>query len=170
MLALTHPLFHLEPEHDSNHESGADDAAITDAVGDETGVTDAVDESRLTVATVDGDSVNPVQATPSRNRKKKSKRSSGVPEHRVRKSSKKKPQKILHLDVKPGEYYLVRWKGAPNWPAVIVDDDMLPPRMIQTRPVSARRQDGTYRDEYSKGGKRAYERTYPVMFLGDNTL
>lgn len=42
---------------------------------------------------------------------------------------------------------------------------MLPSQLIKTRPVSAARPDGSYREDYADGGKRAHDRTYPVMYL-----
>ena len=73
--------------------------------------------------------------------------------------------RITHLDAKPGDHYYVKLKGYPPWPAVVCDDSMLPSQLIKTRPVSAVRDDGTYRDDYADGGKRAHDRTFPVMYL-----
>ena len=39
-----------------------------------------------------------------------------------------------------------------------------------TRPVTAARPDGTYREDFADGGKRAGDRTYPVMYLYTNEL
>ena len=73
--------------------------------------------------------------------------------------------KMFHLDAKPGDLFLVKLKGFPEWPVIIADEDMLPPQLTKTRPVTARRPDGTYRDDYADGGKRAIDRSYPVMYL-----
>lgn len=78
--------------------------------------------------------------------------------------------RIVHLDAKPGEHYFVKLKGYPAWPAVICDEDMLPQTLIKGRPVTAARPDGTYREDYADGGKRAHDRTFPVMYLYTNEL
>lgn len=47
---------------------------------------------------------------------------------------------------------------------------MLPEILLGTRPVSAKRADGSYREDFEEGGKNARDRTYPVMFLSTNEL
>lgn len=76
----------------------------------------------------------------------------------------------MHLDAKPGDYFMVKLKGYPTWPAVICDESMLPQALLATRPQTAARGDGSYREEYADGGKRAKERTFPVMFMATNEL
>lgn len=94
------------------------------------------------------------------------KKSSAVPEHKSKKLNKKKSKPLTNLDAQPGEYYFARMKGHPPWPSIICDEDMLPHSLLSTRPVTAAQKDGTYKKaEYADGGKRVYERTYPVMFL-----
>lgn len=85
---------------------------------------------------------------------------------------KKKQSKvrITHLDAKPGDYYFVKLKGSSPWPAIIADEEILTPEAIKRRPVSAMRPDGTYREDFADGGKRVYERRYPVMYLCTNDL
>ena len=61
-------------------------------------------------------------------------------------------------------------KGFPKWPAIICDDEMLPEALLANRPVTARRPDGTYREDFLKGGKNVRDRTYPIMFLGTYEL
>ena len=78
--------------------------------------------------------------------------------------------KLLHLDAQPGDHYYVKLKGFPQWPVIICDEDMLPQSLIKSRPVSAMRPDGTYREDFADGGKRAHDRTYPVMYLHTNEL
>lgn len=95
----------------------------------------------------------------------------GVPEHKSKKLNKKKSmQKITHLDAQPGDYYFARLKSYPPWPSIICDEEMLPASLITTRPVTTKQQDGTYRADYADGGKKAHERTYPIMFLQTNEL
>lgn len=95
------------------------------------------------------------------------KKSAGVPEHKTKKLNKKKSKPaITQLDAQPGEYYLARMKGHAPWPSVICDEEMLPRSLIDTRPVTTKQPDGTFRKpEYADEGKRAYERTFPIMFL-----
>ncbi|OAA63682.1 pre-mRNA splicing factor [Niveomyces insectorum RCEF 264] len=76
--------------------------------------------------------------------------------------------RMVHLDAKPGEHYFVKLKGYPAWPVVVCDEDMLPQTLIKTRPVTAARPDGTYREDYADGGRRAADRTFPVMYLHTN--
>ena len=78
--------------------------------------------------------------------------------------------RITQLDAKAGDYYLARLRSFPPWPAIICDEEILPQTLLQTRPVTAARSDGTYREDYADGGKRAAERTFPVMFLQTNEL
>lgn len=94
------------------------------------------------------------------------KKSSAVPEHKSKKVNKKKSRPLTNLNAEPGEYYFARMKGHPPWPAIICDEEMLPQSLLDTRPVTTKLPDGTYKKaEYADGGKRAYERTFPVMFL-----
>jgi hypothetical protein len=98
-------------------------------------------------------------------------KSSAVPEHKGKKLNKKKSMpKITHLDAQPGDYYLARLKGYPPWPSIIADEDMLPEIMLNTRPVTTKKPDGTYNDAYADGGKKMHERTFPIMFLYTNEL
>lgn len=77
---------------------------------------------------------------------------------------------ILHIDAKPGDHYFIKLKGFPQWPCIICDEDMLPHALISTRPVSAMRDDGTYREDFADGGKNAPNRTFPIMYLATNEL
>lgn len=100
-------------------------------------------------------------------------KSSAVPEHLKggKKLNKKASKaKILHLDAKPGDHFFAKLKGFPLWPVIICEEDMLPQNMLSTRPVTAARPDGTYREDFADGGKRAADRTYPVMYLHTNEL
>jgi hypothetical protein len=101
----------------------------------------------------------------------KGRRKSGVSEQKGKKLNKKASKaKILHLDAKPGDHFFARLKGFPPWPVVVCDEEMLPTNMISTRPVTAARSDGTYRDDYADGAKKVNDRTYPVMYLHTNEL
>ncbi|KAI5291867.1 hypothetical protein KEM54_003722 [Ascosphaera aggregata] len=83
-------------------------------------------------------------------------------------NKRKGASRPLHLDAKPGEYYIARLKSYPPWPSVICDEEMLPPALTAKRPVTTKQPDGTYFEAYADGGKRVYERTFPIMFLGSN--
>ncbi len=94
------------------------------------------------------------------------KRAAAVPEHKSKKLNKKKSKPLTNLAAQPGEYYIARMKGHPPWPSIICDEDMLPQSLLTSRPVTAQLADGTFKKpEYADGGKRAYERTFPIMFL-----
>lgn len=98
-------------------------------------------------------------------------KSIGGGETKGKKLNKKasKPR-ILHLDAKPGDYFFVKLKGFPQWPVIICDEDMLPASLLRSRPVTAKRADGTYREDYADGGKNVADRTFPVMYLHTNEL
>ncbi|OWP00987.1 PWWP domain-containing protein [Marssonina coronariae] len=96
-------------------------------------------------------------------------KSSGVPEHKGKKLNKKASSaKITHTDAKPGDYFYVKLKGYPLWPAIVCDDSMLPSTLLKSRPVTAASADGTYREDYADGGAKVKDRTFPVMYLHTN--
>lgn len=115
--------------------------------------------------------VPPINGTPAPSKRANTggssrKKSSAVPEHKSKKLNKKKSRPLTNLNAQPGEYYIARMKGHPPWPSVICDEDMLPQSLLTTRPVTAALEDGTFkRTDYADGGKRAHERTFPIMFL-----
>ncbi|OKL56809.1 hypothetical protein UA08_07753 [Talaromyces atroroseus] len=87
----------------------------------------------------------------------------------AKKSNKKKSQqRTTHLDAAPGEYYLARLKSFPPWPSIICDEEMLPLTLLNTRPVTTKQADGTYKEAFADGGKRVHDRTFPIMFLETN--
>lgn len=47
---------------------------------------------------------------------------------------------------------------------------MLPLSLLNTRPVTTKQADGTYKEAYADGGRRVYDRTFPIMFLETNEL
>ncbi|CAF9924722.1 MAG: hypothetical protein ALECFALPRED_002820 [Alectoria fallacina] len=118
--------------------------------------------------------VPPINGTPAPSKRASTggssrKKSSAVPEHKSKKLNKKKSRPLTNLNAQPGEYYIARMKGHPPWPSVICDEDMLPQSLLTTRPVTAALEDGTFkRTDYADGGKRAHERTFPIMFLHTN--
>jgi hypothetical protein len=100
----------------------------------------------------------------------KRKSGAGVPEHKKKtpaKKGKKSPPE-LRLNVSPGDMFMVAMRGYQPWPVIVCDEQMLPESLLSKRPVSAKRIDGTYREDFLEGGKNAKDRRYPVMFLGTN--
>ena len=98
-------------------------------------------------------------------------KSGGIPEHKSRKLNKKQSKaKLTHTDAKPGDYFYIRLKGYPLWPGIVCDEDMLPDTILKSRPVTAARADGTYRDDYADGGPKVKDRTFAVMYLYTNEL
>ncbi|KAK9417231.1 hypothetical protein SUNI508_09035 [Seiridium unicorne] len=98
----------------------------------------------------------------------KNRRKSAVASTGKKLNKKQSKAKIQHLDAKPGDHFFARLKGFPPWPVIVCDEEMLPQNMLNSRPVTAARPDGTYRDDYADGGKKASDRTYPVMYLQTN--
>ena len=118
------------------------------------------------------DATDATPATPATASKSNARRkSSGVSEHNKKKLNRKQSKaKMSHLDAKPGDYFFIKLKGYPKWPGIIAADDMLPEAILKSRPVTAARIDGTYREDYADGGKNVLDRTFPVMFLETNEL
>ncbi|KAI6792322.1 hypothetical protein KC363_g6393 [Hortaea werneckii] len=157
-------------------------AEPTEPVTDNTNVTKEDEETAGKQATTevnapDGEQTTEVaeppsaigDATPASGKKDSKRKSTGaVPEHRMKKTPKKKTGPTLHLDCKPGEHYWARLKGYPPWPAIICDEEMLPESLLASRPISTARPDGSLRQDFEEGGKNAKDRTFPVMFLFTN--
>lgn len=97
-------------------------------------------------------------------------KSSGVPEHKKKLNKKASKANLTHTDAKPGDHFFARLKGFPPWPVVVCDEEMLPSELIKSRPVTAAREDGTYREENADGGPRVKDRTFAVMYLYTNEL
>jgi hypothetical protein len=120
---------------------------------------------------VDAGAVESSDVTASANKSKARRKSGGVLEHKGKKLNKKASKaKMNHIDAKPGDYFYIRLKGYPLWPGIICDNEMLPESLVKSRPVTAARPDGTYREDFEDGGKNVYERTFPVMYLSTNEL
>ncbi|KAK7969829.1 hypothetical protein PG996_001733 [Apiospora saccharicola] len=100
--------------------------------------------SEAAEAAAEGAAVEANGATPS-SKQAARRKSTGTPA--AKKLNKKASKaRILHLDY----------------------ESMLPQTMLSTRPVTAARPDGSYREDFADGGKRAADRTYPVMYLYTN--
>jgi hypothetical protein len=124
------------------------------------------------VAPAADESVEPTDDTPASVGKSKARRKSGgIPEHKGKKLNKKASKaKMTHSDAKPGDYFYVRLKGYPLWPAIVCDESMLPNTLIKSRPVTAARPDGSYRADFEDGGPKVKDRSFPVMYLHTNEL
>jgi hypothetical protein len=119
------------------------------------------------------ESAEPTVDTPASAGKSKAplrRKSGGIPEHKKKLNKKASKAKMTHTDAKPGDYFYVRLKGYPLWPAIVCDESMLPNTLIKSRPVTAARPDGSYRDDYEDGGPKVKDRTFPVMYLHTNEL
>ncbi|KAL7936831.1 hypothetical protein V8C35DRAFT_277346 [Trichoderma chlorosporum] len=139
----------------------AEDEKKTDADGDAE-MKDAADNAAEAEADATAAADTPAA-------KGKSRRKSTAGESKGKTLSKKGSKaRLTHIDAQPGDHFLVKLKGFPAWPAIICDEDMLPQALINTRPVSAARPDGSYSEAYADGGKRVHDRSFPVMYLYTN--
>lgn len=123
------------------------------------------------VPTADGSAESTTDTPASAGKAKPRRKSGGIPEHKGKKLNKKASKaKMTHSDAKPGDYFYVRLKGYPLWPAIVCDESMLPNTLIKSRPVTAARPDGTYRADFEDGGPKVKDRSFPVMYLYTNEL
>ncbi|KAI9687046.1 MAG: hypothetical protein M1822_002456 [Bathelium mastoideum] len=159
-----------DPAAPKDAQNGAETTTNDDEkTQDATTIEDKVPNGEENAAAPQAEPSAGTKATPtSANKKEKRKSSSGVPEHKSKKLNKKKSMPTLNLSIQPGEYWWARMKGYPPWPAIVCDEEMLPETLLKTRPVSAARPDGSYRDDFLENNKNAKERTYPIMYLGTN--
>lgn len=138
---------------------------------DTTDAPDATEASETAAADAESAPAGDVDADATADKSKSRRRSSGVPEHKGKKLNKKASKaKLFHTNAQPGDHFLVKLKGYPQWPVIVCDEEMLPETLLKSRPVTAKRADGTYREDYADGGKRANDRTFPVMYLRTNEL
>lgn len=149
----------------------AEDVEMADKPADEP----AVDANEAEKADVEqevaaGAAAEAESAIPGDKAKAQARRKSAGDAKAKKLNKKASKAKILHVDAKPGEHYFAKLKGFPPWPVIIAEEDMLPHSMLSTRPVTAARPDGTYREDFADGGKRIQDRTFPVMYLHTNEL
>ncbi|KAI2724053.1 hypothetical protein CBS147318_984 [Penicillium roqueforti] len=120
-------------------------------------------------APADVEAIAPAEANGTPASAKKSSKNRRTSTGTTQKLSRKKSQsRITHLDAKPGQTYLARLRSYAPWPAIICDEGILPSSLLETRPVTAMQKDGSYKGEYGDNGRRAHERTFPVMFFDTN--
>lgn len=161
----------LDPTVTTGKESASTDTSDKATEGDvdmeDKPAPEDVADSEMIDAAEDANN-DPVTPVPSRSQaRRKSTATTDKGKKLNRKASK---ARILHLDAKPGDHFFAKLKGFPPWPVVICEEDMLPQNMLSSRPVTAARPDGTYRDDFADGGKRVADRTFPVMYLHTNEL
>ncbi|KAG0650649.1 hypothetical protein D0Z07_2721 [Hyphodiscus hymeniophilus] len=126
-------------------------------------------DEAVTIITPDGDAAVSTEASGSKSNPRPRRKSGGVPEHKNKKLNKKASKaKMTHTDAKPGDYFMIRLKGYPLWPGIVCDESMLPNTLLKSRPVTATRPDGSYREDYADGGAKVNDRTFPVMYLHTN--
>lgn len=176
---------HLYPGHKDRPLTHPASPAVADKTNDATGAMSDVEMTDAAAAPADSDNKTPAPAeqpaaetpaaatatgpTPSKSHAKR--KSVGAADAKGKKLNKKASKaRILHIDAQPGEHYFVKLKGFPQWPVVICDESMLPNSLLKSRPVTAKRSDGKYRDDYQDGAKKAADRTFPVMYLHTNEL
>ena len=74
-------------------------------------------------------------------------------------------------DAKAGEYWLITKDGEDPWPVVICDENMVRSYFKgKQRPDGARRQDGTWGEEFKSNGRHFSERYFPAIKLGSMKL
>ncbi|TVY25011.1 PWWP domain-containing protein [Lachnellula hyalina] len=162
------------PATDTTNSDQASDKLIEDkavAISQDTEMKDTIVDNEAASAPVSAsESAELAVATPASSSKAKApRRKSGVPEHKGKKLNRKASRvKMTHTDAKPGDYFFVRLKGFPLWPAIVCDETMLPEPLLKSRPVTAARADGTYREDYEDGGPKEKDRTFAMMYLHTN--
>lgn len=144
-----------------------DEAAKHESVTAKSDAT-AVESNGDTTVAIDASAPNGAPASSKKANGKSRKSAGGIPEHKSKKTPSKKKTKELHLHTKPGDMWMVAMRGYQPWPVIICDEDMLPESLLMKRPVSAKRLDGTYREDFQDDGKNAKDRRFPIMFLGTN--
>jgi hypothetical protein len=156
-------------------EAATDKKTDAEAEADKPASSDEVPESKADgeateAAPADAETAAPAEANGTPASAKKSSKNRRASTGTQKLSRKKSQSRITHLDAKPGQTYLARLRSYAPWPAIICDEDILPPSLLETRPVTAMQQDGSYKGDYADGGRRAHERTFPVMFFETNEL
>ncbi|KAF4769451.1 hypothetical protein HAV15_008353 [Penicillium sp. str.  len=151
-------------EKKADAEDEADKPTTSDEVPEAKG-----DGETAEAAPADAEAAAPAEANGTPASAKKSSKNRRTSTGATQKLSRKKSQsRITHLDAKPGQTYLARLRSYAPWPAIICDEGILPPSLLETRPVTAMQKDGSYKGEYGDDGRRAHERTFPVMFFDTN--
>lgn len=133
---------------------------------------DKTEQADARAPNADGDDANAAAPNASKSKTPARRKSTAGADGAKGKKLNKKGSRaaITHIDAQPGQHFFIKLKGYPQWPCIICDEDMLPHALIKTRPVSAARSDGTYREDFADGGKRAADRTFPIMYLATNEL
>jgi len=156
---------HADSKAFANQEASAQ---ITEATADPVATSNAEQQELLGDGSTGADSET--AAVTSKGKLPPRRKSGGIPEHKKKLNKKASKANLTHIDAKPGDHFFARLKGFPPWPVIICDEEMLPSELIKTRPVTAAREDGTYRDENADGGPRVKDRTFAIMYLYTNEL
>ncbi|OBT89203.1 hypothetical protein VE02_01649 [Pseudogymnoascus sp. 03VT05] len=150
-------------------EAAKEDSEVKDLPEDEKPAETATENGTKDVADTVAEIADATATPSSANKSKARRKSSGVPEHKGRKLNKKESKaKMSNIHAQPGEYYFIKLRGFPKWPGIVASEDMLPDLILKSRPVTAARPDGTYREDFAEGGKNTLDRTFPVMFFETN--
>ncbi|KAJ5971162.1 uncharacterized protein N7479_001080 [Penicillium vulpinum] len=150
-------------------EAATDKKTDAKAEADKPTFSDEAPELKADGETADTEAVTPAEPNGTPASAKKSSKNRRTSTGATQKLSRKKSQiRTTYLHAKPGETYLARLRSYAPWPAIICDEGILPPSLLETRPVTAMQKDGSYKGEYGDDGRRAHERTFPVMFFETN--
>ncbi|KAJ9129332.1 PWWP domain-containing protein2, partial [Coniochaeta hoffmannii] len=77
--------------------------------------------------------------------------------------------RITHVDYQPGDHCFVTTKDCTKWPAIILDDKMLPSQPVKIRPVTAKREE-TYAVMYLRTNELAWVRNTDLSDLDPRTI
>ncbi|KAL1870430.1 hypothetical protein Daus18300_005116 [Diaporthe australafricana] len=159
-----------KPTEDGDVEMKDAPDATTSPAAEEASAEDKAAQAEAVAPAAGGDDANAPAANASKTKTPARRKSTAGADSAKGKKLNKKGSRaaILHIDAQPGQHFFIKLKGYPQWPCIICDEDMLPHALIKTRPVSAARSDGTYREDFADGGKRAADRTFPIMYLATN--
>ena len=161
----------VEKPQQADEEAAADTGSSVQPTDD---VTDSAEPSTTAQQEPTGHGADNVDAdtagADSKGKTQARRKSGGVPEHKKKLNKKQSKANLTHTDAKPGDHFFARLKGFPPWPVIICDEEMLPSELIKARPVSAAREDGTYREENADGGPRVKDRSFAIMYLYTNEL
>lgn len=161
-----------KPTEDGDVEMKDAPDATTSPPAEEAPTEDKAAQAEAVAPAAGGDDANAPAANASKTKTPARRKSTAGTDSAKGKKLNKKGSRaaILHIDAQPGQHFFIKLKGYPQWPCIICDENMLPHALIKTRPVSAARSDGTYREDFADGGKRAADRTFPIMYLATNEL
>ncbi|KAJ9137583.1 PWWP domain-containing protein2, partial [Coniochaeta hoffmannii] len=77
--------------------------------------------------------------------------------------------RITHVDYQPGDHCFVTTKDCTKWPAMILDDKMLPSQFVKIHPVTAKREE-TYAVIHLRTNELAWVRNTDLSELDPRTI